>query len=106
MVKDATVEKKNVKEIVKKIIPVLKKHDVARAGIFGSQLRGEAKEGSDVDILIKFKGRKSLLDFVGLKIELEEELKRKVDVVEYSAIHPLLRKQVLKEQLTIMGRRW
>lgn len=45
---------------------------------------------------------KSLLDLVGLKLELEEKLKRKIDIAEYSAIHPLLKDRILKEQVRIL----
>jgi predicted nucleotidyltransferase len=98
------MKNKNLKEIEKTIIPILKRNGVVRAGIFGSFVRGEARKKSDIDILIKFKGRKSLLDLVGLKLELEEKLGRKVDIVEYSAIHPLIRDKVLKEQVRVLLR--
>jgi predicted nucleotidyltransferase len=96
------MKNKNLKEIEKMIIPILKRNDVVRAGIFGSFVRGEARKKSDIDILIKFKGRKSLLDLIGLKLELEKKLGRKVDVVEYSAIHPLIRDKVFKEQVRVL----
>lgn len=83
-------------------MPVLKKHGVVRAGLFGSIVRGETKRGSDIDILIEFKGRKSLLDLVGLKLDLEKKLGRKVDVVEYPAIHPLLKERVSKEEVRVL----
>jgi predicted nucleotidyltransferase len=96
------MKNENLKEIEKTIIPILKRNGVVRAGIFGSFVRGEARKKSDIDILIKFKGRKSLLDLVGLKLELEEKLGKKVDIVEYSAIHPLIRDKVLKEQVRVL----
>jgi len=94
--------KSNIKEIKDKIVPVLKRHDVVHAAIFGSFVRGEAKKDSDIDILIEFKGEKSLLDLVALKIELEDLLGREVDVVEYSTIHPLLKEKILKEQVIML----
>jgi hypothetical protein len=90
----------NIKEIKKKIVPFLKKNSVKKAGIFGSFARGEEKKNSDVDILIEFNG--SLLDLSGLKIELEEILGRKVDIVSYKYIHPKLKKQILKEEIKIL----
>ena len=56
----------------------------------------------DIDILIEFKGKKSLLDLAGLKIELEEKLKRKVDVLTYDSLHPLLKEHILAEQVEIL----
>ena len=53
--------KKNhdIKKIEKKIIPILKKNSIVRAGIFGSYARGEQKKKSDIDILIQVRKRKS-----------------------------------------------
>ena len=78
-----------LKEIERSIVPVLKKHDVVRASLFGSIVRAKAGKGSDIDVLVEFKGKKSLLDLVSLKLELEEKLRREVDLAEYSAVHPL-----------------
>ena len=90
-------------ELKKKIVPVLKRNGVVRAGIFGSYARGEAKKNSDIDILIKIRAKKfSLLDLVGLELELKEKLKRNVDLVEYSTIHPLLNDGILKEEVPIL----
>jgi len=85
-----------------KIIPVLLRNDVKRAAFFGSFVRGEQKEDSDIDILVEFKGKKSLLDLAGLKIELEDALHRKVDVLTYNSLHPLLKDRILKEQKVIL----
>lgn len=93
---------KHLEEIRDKIVPVLKRHDVVHAAIFGSFVRGEAKKGSDIDILIEFKGEKSLLDLVALKLELEELLGRDVDVLTYNSIHPLIRETILKEKVAIL----
>jgi len=83
-------QEKVIKELKAKIVPVLKKYGVVRAGLFGSVVRGEAKMKSDIDILVEFEKGKSLLDLLGLKIELEEMLKGQVDVITYSSLHPLL----------------
>jgi len=92
----------HIEEIRIKILPVLQCYDVVRAAIFGSFARGEMKEGSDIDILVEFKGEKSLLDLVGLKIELEERLGKKVDVLTYNSLHPLLKERILNEQEVIL----
>ncbi len=63
---------KKLKELRKIIIPVLRRNDVIKAGLFGSVARGEDKRKSDIDILIEFKGRKSLFDLASLEIELEK----------------------------------
>ena len=89
-------------EIREKILNALKQNDVKRASLFGSVVRGELTDESDIDILVEFKGRKSLLDLVGLKLELEEMLKRKVDVLTYNSLHPILKDRILREQEVIL----
>ena len=92
----------NIEEIKRKILPILKKYGVTRAGIFGSVVRGEAREESDIDILVEIESRMSLIDFAGLKLELEEALGRKVDLGEYSVIKPIIKEQILKEEVSIL----
>jgi len=91
-----------MEEIKDKIIPILKKYGVKRASLFGSFVRGEERKDSDIDILVEFEGEKSLLDLAGLKIELEEILERKVDVLTYNSLHPLLKDRILKEEKVIL----
>lgn len=84
------------------MLGILKKHDVEKAALFGSFVRGEQSTKSDIDLLVEFKGEKSLLDLVGLKQELEDKFKRKVDVLTYGSLHPLLRERILREQKVIL----
>ncbi|MBS7611364.1 nucleotidyltransferase family protein [Candidatus Bathyarchaeota archaeon] len=91
-----------LEQVKDKIIPVLRRYGVKRASVFGSFARGEEKEDSDIDILVEFEGEKSLLDLAGLKIDLEEALRRRVDVLTYNSLHPLLRDRILQEQKAIL----
>jgi hypothetical protein len=91
-----------LEEIKEKITPLLRSYGVKRAAFFGSFVRGEERKDSDIDILVEFEGEKSLLDLAGLKIELEELLERKVDVLTYDSIHPLLKDKILEEQRVIL----
>ncbi len=91
-----------IDEIKKTLIDVLRKHEVKKAALFGSIVRGEATEESDIDLLIEFEGRKSLLDLAGLKLELQELLRRRVDVLTYKSLHPLLKERILSEQEVIL----
>jgi len=93
---------KNLKTIKKQIIPVLRNHDIKKAGIFGSFARGEAKKNSDIDIVVKIKKNISLLDFVGIKLELEDVLAKKVDLVEYDNLRPIIKERILSEQSLIL----
>lgn len=91
-----------IRKIKKIIVPILKRNDVVKAGIFGSYARGEARKNSDIDILIKFKGRKSLFDLARVEIELEKKIGRKADVLTYNSIHPLLKERILKDEVEII----
>jgi hypothetical protein len=92
-----------IEELKEKLLPILRKHGVSRAGLFGSVARGEAQEDSDVDVLVEIRKKHfSLLDFVRVENELGEALGRKVDLVEYAAIHPMLKDRILKEELKIL----
>ena len=91
---------KEIKNLKPKIVEVLKKHKIARAGVFGSYARGEPKKNSDIDILIEFDG--SLLKLIHMENELKKKLKRKVDLLTYGCVHPLLKKRILGEEVRII----
>ena len=91
-----------IKQIKQSILPILRRYGVTKAALFGSTVRGQMQSDSDVDILVQIDKDISLLEFVGLKIELEQALQRNVDVVEYETIKPFLREAILKEQQVIL----
>jgi hypothetical protein len=92
----------HIEELKTRITRTLKHHDVVRAAIFGSFARGDAEESSDLDLLVEFSGEKSLLDLVGLKLDLEDSLGRSVDVITYNALHPVIRDRILSEQVRVL----
>lgn len=91
-----------IEEVKEKILPILQRHGVKKVGLFGSFVRDEMREDSDIDILVEIENDMGLLDFVGLKLEIEEALGMKVDLVEYSTIKPLLRERIMSEQVPIL----
>ncbi len=89
-----------IKNILKKHETELRKrYGIKRLGIFGSYLRGEAKEKSDLDILVEFEQDADigLLKFVGMENYLSDLLGVKVDLVDKSALKPRIGKHILKE---------
>jgi len=89
--------KKEIKETLKRFKPILKeKFKVKEIGIFGSWVRGEESEESDVDILVEFYEPIGW-EFIDFKEFLEEILGRKVDLVTMRALKPQLREKILKE---------
>ncbi|MFH1586189.1 MAG: nucleotidyltransferase family protein [archaeon] len=94
---------RHIEEIKNKIVPILKKNKVVRAGIFGSYARGEQKKNSDIDILVEIDDKDlSLIGLIGLEIELAKLLGRKIDLIEYPALHSLLKERILKEEVKII----
>ncbi|MDP2736535.1 MAG: nucleotidyltransferase family protein [bacterium] len=96
---------KKITEIKAKILPILKKNDVVRASIFGSFARGEEKKRSDIDMLVELDKKHSLLDLIGIKYELEDVLKRKVDLLTYGGVNPRLEKYIYKDEIKIYAKR-
>lgn len=88
--------------IKNKILPILKRQGVLKAAVFGSFARGEERKNSDIDLLLKISKNKTLFDLIRLKLELEKKLGRNVDIVEYDAIRPLIKEEVLREQKIIL----
>ena len=94
--------KVSIQQIQSKAVPILKEAGVIRSALFGSVVRGEAGDASDIDVLVEFPKGKSLFDFVGLKLKLESVLGKKVDLVEYSAIKPRLKSSILNNKVQIL----
>jgi predicted nucleotidyltransferase len=91
-----TVEE--IKEILKSHKAELRsKYGVREIGIFGSDVKEEQKETSDLDILVEFEKALGLLEFVGLKNYLSDILGVHVDLVMRKALKPSIGKRVLGE---------
>ena len=65
--------------------------------VFGSTARGHDREDSDLDLLVAWPGSKSLLELVGLQLDLQDALGIKVDLATERELHPLMREQVLNQ---------
>jgi predicted nucleotidyltransferase len=91
----------NLEYIKSQIKPILKKYGIKKAGIFGSSARGESVV-NDLDLLVKIDKKISLLEFIGIQQELEDELGMKVDLVEYEAIKPALKEEILRDEEPVL----
>lgn len=99
------VNEKNLIELEKikrKVRPILEKADIKKAALFGSYVRGDNTPKSDIDILVDLPRGKTLFDLAGLKIDLEEKLRKKVDVVTYRSICPHLKDFILESQYPVL----
>lgn len=88
-------------EIKEKIISVLVKHGIKRILVFGSYARNEATPKSDLDLIVDFPEGTSLLDHVGIEIELSEALNMKIDLLSRNGISPYIKDHMLKEAIVI-----
>jgi len=89
-------------KIIDKLISILKKHGAKKIEIFGSYARGEQKETSDLDVIVEFEKRKSLLELVGIEQELEDALGIKVDLLTRASISPYLIERIEKESKVVL----
>jgi predicted nucleotidyltransferase len=91
------LKKDAINEILRKTKNYLQlQFHVKQIGIFGSYLRNEQHEKSDVDILVEFeKGHKDFFNYLRLKSYLEEILGASVDLVMKEAVKPKLKDTIL-----------
>jgi len=82
-----------------------KKNDISYVGIFGSFSRGEERSNSDIDILIDFNQKKSLMEIGGIQYDLQEKLGRSVDLVSMGNIKPDIKKYILKDLRVLYEKR-
>jgi predicted nucleotidyltransferase len=94
--------KVNLNEIKQKALPVLKEAGVTRSSLFGSYVRGDENEESDIDMLVELPKGKTLLDLIRLERKLESILGKDVDVTTYKSVSPLLRQYIQKDQISIL----
>jgi uncharacterized protein len=74
-----------------------KEHRINEIGVFGSFVRGEQKEKSDIDVLVEFEEVPGLIEFIQIEDGLCRLLKKKVDLVRKGAIRPEIKDHILSE---------
>ena len=79
------------------ILGIAREYGATNIRIFGSFARGEQRRGSDIDLLVDLPEGMSLLDLSGLKLDLEDALRREVDVVPARSVKPSLRDVIFAE---------
>ena len=83
------------------ILALAERHGVRDVRVFGSMVRGEADDTSDVDLLVSLPRDKTGLALGGLLMDVQDLLQRRVDVVTEGGLHPALRDRVLREALPL-----
>ena len=92
-----------VEEIKNKVGPILNRHKVLEAYLFGSVARGDDRPDSDIDILAQFSCLGGLFGYMRIKHELEDALGgRKVDLVQMEALRPEFKERVDKQKISLL----
>jgi len=94
--------KNNLETITLQITPILKEAGVSRSFVFGSYARNEAHAESDLDLLVEFGSRKSLLEIIHIKHQLEDKMGISVDLLTDASIHPSLREYINQDKIRIL----
>ncbi|MBI5138845.1 MAG: nucleotidyltransferase family protein [Candidatus Vogelbacteria bacterium] len=84
---------------------IFKKYGAKYAALFGSRARGEAGPDSDFDILVKLEKPIGLFSFSNFQLELEDRLKRKVDLVSEGGLNSKIREFVMRDLKIFYGHR-
>lgn len=88
-------------DIKNTVIPFCSEYPIRKIGVFGSYARGQADEESDIDLVVDFESEIGLLEFSGLKVRLENALKKKIDLVEPETMFESIRINMEKEVIVI-----
>ncbi len=89
-------------QYLQQIAIILKKYQIQHASLFGSFSKGTQTSDSDIDMLIEPGNKFTLFDMMNLEEELTLLTKRKIDLVEFSAIKPSIKNEVLATAISIL----
>ena len=88
-------------DIQKKITPILRSYGIKRAGVFGSHARGNAREDSDVDLLVRLGKPMGMIAYMRFIEQIEEALQRDVDVVTEKSVNKYMKPHIEADLKTI-----
>lgn len=89
--------------IQKVTTPILLSFGVKKAALFGSTARNENTKKSDIDLLVQLGKKMSLFEFIDMKLQLQEALQAKVDVVQYDKIKPSIKSFILQDEQVFLN---
>jgi len=92
-----------IKTIGEAMDEIVAEFPVRSLGVFGSTVRNEANDGSDVDILVTFSEPVGLFTFSGLRLKLVDLLGCDVDLVSRDAVRPEWRDRIYREAVYVVG---
>jgi predicted nucleotidyltransferase len=89
--------------IFERLARTLREQGATKVAVFGSYARGEERPDSDIDVMVEFAGKKTLLELVRIERELYESLGIKVELMTERSISPYLIDIVKQEMEVIYG---
>ena len=96
------LNKQQVINLLKSSNPdLIKRFGISRIAIFGSVARNEAKEGSDIDVLVSFSDKVTSKNFFGLQFYLEDQLNASIDLVTENAVRNELKPYINKDVIYV-----
>ena len=96
------MKKEDIIKKLNEIIPIIKdKYHIKSIGVFGSYIRGEAREDSDLDILVEFCEPIGFFDFIRLENFLSKLFGKKVDLISKKALKQVIKNDILKEVIYV-----
>ncbi|MBT3785917.1 DNA polymerase subunit beta [bacterium] len=86
------------------LIPILKKHGVEKASLFGSRTRGEASNGSDLDLLIRFSKntREKMFRLLDIEEEIRELTAIRADITTFQGLNPRLKASIDQDLIPLL----
>jgi len=89
------------KESREDIARIAAAHGASNVRVFGSAGRGQARQGSDLDLLVEMSEGRNLLDLIALFNDLEDALGIEVDVLTEGSLSPYMRERILDEAVAL-----
>jgi len=94
-------ELERIQQQKKNILAIARQHGLVRLRLFGSVVRGEETPQSDIDLLVDLEPGRSMFDLGGALIQLQELLRRKVDIVTEGGLHWYLKEKIMQEAMPL-----
>jgi len=91
----------NRDKLFRALVTNLRRHGAKSIAVFGSYARHQEKKSSDIDLIVKFKKQKSLMELVGIELELGERVGKKIELLTEKSISPYIIGQVKKEMVVL-----
>ena len=83
------------------LIEIANNHDISFLALFGSFARGTATSESDIDIAVRFAKPIDLIEFVGIRLEMEALLGRSVDLIPIDDVYPFVRETMMQDLIVV-----